>query len=89
MFIHLGGDIVIPSKDIIAIMDLESSSFSNNTREFLQTAEDEGFIKKISDSNLKSFVLSEKDNKSIIYLSPISSVTLQKRLGFIDEVSLK
>lgn len=89
MFIHLGGDVVVPLKDIIAIMDIESSSISQNTKEFLQTAEDEGFIKKISNDNPKSFILSEKDNKTIIYLSPISSVTLQKRSGFIDNISLK
>lgn len=89
MFIHLGGDVVVPLKDIIAIMDIESSSISQNTKEFLQTAEDEGFIKRISNDNPKSFILSEKDNKTIIYLSPISSVTLQKRSGFIDNISLK
>lgn len=89
MFIHLGGDVVVPLNDIIAIMDIESSSISHNTKEFLQTAEDEGFIKKITNDNPKSFILSEKDNKTIIYLSPISSVTLQKRSGFIDNISLK
>lgn len=89
MFIHLGGDVVIPSKDIIAIIDLESGNFSNNTKEFIQIAEDEGFIEEISNEVSKSFILSEKDNKTKIYLSPISSVTLQKRLNFIDEVSLK
>ena len=89
MFIHLGGDVVVPLNDIIAIMDIESSSISHDTREFLQTAEDEGFIKKITNDNPKSFILSEKNNKTIIYLSPISSVTLQKRSGFIDNISLK
>ena len=89
MFIHLGGDVVIPSKDIIAIIDLESGNFSNNTKEFIQIAEDEGFIEEISNEVSKSFILSEKDNKTKIYLSPISSVTLQKRLNFIDKVSLK
>lgn len=89
MFIHLGGDVVVPLKDIIAIMDIESSSISQNTREFLQTADDEGFIKKISKDNPKSFIISERYNKTVIYLSPISSVTLFKRAGFLDEVSLK
>lgn len=89
MFIHLGGDVVVPLKDIIAIMDIESSSISQNTREFLQTADDEGFIQKISKDTPKSFILSERYNKTVIYLSPISSVTLYKRAGFLDEVSLK
>lgn len=89
MFIHLGGDVVISLKDIISIMDIESSSTSNNTKEFLKTAEDEGFIRKISKDEPKSFVLAEKDKKTVIYLSPISSVTLYKRAGFIDDISLR
>jgi hypothetical protein len=89
MFIHLGGDTVISLKDVISIMDIESSNTSNTTKEFLSIAEDEGFIMKISEDRPKSFILTEKDHKTIIYLSPISSVTLYKRAGFIDNISLK
>lgn len=89
MFIHLGGDTVISIKDVISIMDVESSNLSNTTKEFLSIAEDEGFIRKISEDDPKSFILTEKNNKTIIYLSPISSVTLLKRASFIDNISLK
>jgi extracellular matrix regulatory protein B len=89
MFIHLGGDIVISINDVISIMDVESSNLSNTTKEFLSIAEDEGFIRKISEDDPKSFILTEKDNKTIIYLSPISSVTLLKRASFIENISLK
>lgn len=89
MFIHLGGDTVISLKDVISIMDIESSNISSITKEFLNIAEDEGFIKKISEDQPKTFILTEKDHKTIIYLSPISSVTLYKRAGFIDNISIK
>lgn len=89
MFIHLGGDIVISLKDVISIMDIESSNLSNTTKEFLSIAEDEGLIQKISEDEPKSFILTEKNKRTIIYLSPISSVTLYKRAGFIDNISLK
>lgn len=89
MFIHLGADIVIPLKDVISIMDMESTNMSNHTKEFLKTAEDEGFIRKISEDKPKTFILSEENNKTVIYLSPISSVTLFKRASFIDGLSLK
>ena len=89
MFMHLGGDVVISLKDIISIMDIESSSTSGVTKEFLKTAEDEGFIRRITENEEKSFILAEKDKKTIIYLSPISSVTLYKRAGFIEDISLK
>lgn len=89
MFVHLGGDVVVPVKNIIAIMDIELSAISHNTKEFLETADDEDFIVKISEDKPKSFVLSERDNKTVIYLSPISSATLYKRSRFLDDVSLK
>ncbi len=87
MFLHIGGDIVIPVKDVIAIMDIDTTTISKDTREFLKIAEEEGFIKSISDDLPKSFVITEMDKKSIIYLSPISSVTLKKRSQYISEIT--
>ncbi|NLL04612.1 MAG: DUF370 domain-containing protein [Clostridiaceae bacterium] len=87
MFLHIGGDFVVPIKNIIAIMDLESTTLSKDTRDFLSIAEEEGFIESISDDLPKSFIITEIDKKSKIYLSPISSITLQKRSGFVDGIS--
>ncbi len=87
MFLHIGGDVVLPVKNIIAIMDIESTTVSKDTKEFLKIAEEEGFIESISNDLPKSFIITESDKKSKIYLSPISSVTLQKRSGYIDEIS--
>ena len=66
-------------KNIIAIMDIDTTTISKDTKEFLKIAEEEGFIKSISEDLPKSFIITETDKKSKIYLSPISSVTLQKR----------
>jgi len=87
MFLHLGGDIVIPSKNIIAIFDIDSTTISKDTKEFLSVAEEEGFIETISNEIPKSFIVTETDKKSKIYLSPISSVTLQKRTSYIEDIS--
>lgn len=88
MFIHLGGDIVIPLKEVITIMDIKSTNYSNISKEFIKIAEEEDFIRKISEDEAKSFILSERENKTIIYLSPISSTTLQKRASFIHDIGL-
>ena len=75
MFLHLGGDVVVPKKDIIAILDCRTR-ISPATKEFLEIAKDEGFIKKISQSDKdKSYIVSNKE----IYISPISCITLRKR----------
>ncbi len=87
MFLHLGEDVVIPLKNVIAIIDIESSTISTDTRKFLAIAEEEGFVESISLNIPKSFIIAEIDEKSKLYLSPISSVTLQKRAGFINRIS--
>ena len=84
MFIHLGEDIAVPLKDVVSIMNIRTSGFSKKTKEFLKIAEDEGFLVKISDKKPKSFIFTIKENQTIIYLSPISSVTLNKRANFLD-----
>ncbi|WHH57244.1 extracellular matrix/biofilm biosynthesis regulator RemA family protein [Petroclostridium sp. X23] len=87
MFLHLGGDVVVRLKNVIAIMDLETTTISKISKEFLTIAEEEGFIENISDDLPKSFIITEVDKKSKIYLSPISSVTLFKRAGYIDDIA--
>lgn len=84
MFIHIGEDVVIPMKDVIAIVDIESANLSNDTKQFLKIAEEEGFVRRVTEEEPKSFILAEINKKSIIYYSPISSLTLCKRGGFID-----
>jgi len=87
MFLHIGGDVVIPVKNIIAILDIDNTTISKDTKEFLKVAEEEGFINSISEDLPKTFIITEADKKSIIYLSPISSVTLKKRANFIENIS--
>ena len=87
MYLHLGQDVVVLLKNVIAIFDLENTSISKITKEFLTTAEEEGFIENISEDLPKSFVVCEVDGNSKIYISPISSVTLYKRAGYVDTLS--
>lgn len=87
MFLHIGGDVVIPMKNVIAIFDIETTTLSKDTKDFLKIAEEEGFVKSISNDLPKTYIITEKDKKSRIYISPISSVTLQKRAGYIDGIS--
>lgn len=76
MFLHLGGDVIVPEKDIIAILDYNVQKQSEVNSEFLQISEAEGFISLICEKEKgKSFIIT--DNK--IYISPISRNTLQKR----------
>lgn len=75
MFLHLGGDVVVLKKDVIAILDVRTAQAAV-TKEFIEIAGDEGFIKNIYEKDReKSFVVTTRD----IYMSPISCSTLKKR----------
>lgn len=87
MFLHIGGDIVVPLNDVIAIFDIDTTTISKDTKDFLKISEEEGFIHAVNSDLPKTFIITENDKKSRIYLSPISSVTLQKRAGYINNIS--
>ncbi len=80
MFLHIGGEYVVYEDDIIAIIDMEKSTISQDTRNFLKISDEEGFIINVAiDEMPKTFVIVQEKNKSKVYLSPISTNTLQKR----------
>lgn len=82
MFIHIGNNMVIPSGEIIGLFDLEVTTTTKETREFLKISEEEGFVTSVSAEDLpKSFIVTEKNGQSAIYLSPISAATLKKRIN--------
>lgn len=87
MFLHIGGNIVVPLKDLIGIIDYDSSISSEINQEFINIYREEGFLKNKITEDVKSLVLVEENNKFSIYCSPISSVTLYKRAADPYEIS--
>lgn len=80
MFLHIGSEEIVYIKDIIAIMDIEKTTVSPITREFLKVCEEEGFIKAIDEEEIpKSFIIAYKGGIQIVYLSPLSAATLYRR----------
>jgi len=76
MFIHIGGDVIIPKSELIAIINLNTTESSQITKEFLQLAKGDGIIKETKrEGNFKSCIITDKG----IYLSTISAGTLTKR----------
>ncbi|NLO81996.1 MAG: DUF370 domain-containing protein [Clostridiales bacterium] len=88
MVLHLGGDTVVSMKNIIAILDIKTAYSSRINREFMAMAEEEGFVRKVSEDEPKTVILAEINKMSVIYLSPISSTTLLKRSTFIEGVAM-
>lgn len=85
MFLHIGADVEIPLKNIIAICDMDSSTLSKGTREFLKVSEEEGFVTYIGHDIPKTFIVTENNGNSTVYLTSISSVTLSKRANYLRD----
>lgn len=80
MYLHLGEDTVIEVKDIIGIFDLENTSASKDTKEFLRNKFNNMNIVTVSYDMPKSYIVSKNDYYGLtVYISPISVATLRKR----------
>ncbi|NLX93788.1 MAG: DUF370 domain-containing protein [Clostridiales bacterium] len=88
MYLHLGQDTVVAFDEIIGIFDLDTSTVSKTTRDYLKRAEQSGLVVNVSMELPKSFtVCKDAQNKTTVYISQISSATLLKRTGFIQGLS--
>ena len=87
MYLHLGQDVVIRTKDLLAIFDIENTSISKKTRDFLADAQKKGQIVTVTAELPKSVVLCEEKGKTtVVYLSQISPSTLRKRMDSLQGI---
>ena len=88
MYLHLGQDIVVPSRNIIGVFDIENTSISKITKDFLASQEKLHQVINVCNDLPKSFIVCEENGKSIIYISQISCATLKKRSNFIEDMGV-
>ena len=79
MYLDIGKNMAVRDKSIVGIFDLDNTSTSARTREFLNHAEQEGQVVPC-DELPKSFVLTAEYGFHQIHLTEYSSATLEKRL---------
>ncbi len=80
MYLHLGQNEIVPDRRVIGIFDLDTCTYEKRSREYLTAAEQEGVVLDISGDLPKSFVICDHPyHRQIVYLSQLSSATLQRR----------
>ena len=82
MYLHLGEETVVRMKDIIGIFDIENTSISKHTKDFLARSEKGGKVVTVSYEMPKSFVVCQDEDEEKVYISQISAATLKKRMKF-------
>ena len=83
MYLHLGNDVLVKTEEVIGIFDLDTTTVSKKTRNYLNKAEKKKEVITVSYDLPKSFVICSKEKKNQrVYLSQLSTATLQKRSGY-------
>ncbi len=82
MYVHIGEDIIIESKDIVYICDIDKNTISKRAKNFLLESENEGTTFFVSYEELpRTMILTiDEEGDEMVYISPLSFPILMKRL---------
>ena len=79
-YLHIGKNVMVSRRRIIGVFDLDITSQSKRTREFLEKAEQEGVVVPVTEDIPKSFLVCDHPyHRQIVYISQLNTQTLQKR----------
>lgn len=81
MYVSIGSDFSVRARSILGIFDLDNTSISRHTRNFLAEAERQGEIIDVSGKLPKSYVITEEFGLRRIYLTQYNAAVLEKRIG--------
>ncbi len=79
IYLHLGQDTVVKTSNVLGIFDMDTSTVSKPTRDFLNLSEKNGNVINVSYELPKSFIVCNENGSLKVYISQISPMTLQKR----------
>jgi hypothetical protein len=82
LYLHLGKEVSINTRDLIGVFDLDSTTVSKDTRDFLARCESGDIVTNVSSDLPKSFVLCRYNGEIQVFISAISSTTLKKRASY-------
>ncbi len=80
MYLSIGNDMAVRERSIIGIFDLDNTTTSRRTREFLEQSEKQGQVVPCDDLP-KSFLLTDEYQLPKVYLTPLNIQTLTARLN--------
>lgn len=95
MYLHVGQDEVVRQQDIVGIFDMDNTTISRSTREYLTKAEKSGRVDYATEELPRSFVVCSRIRRQTdtsaprdkVYISKLSPNTLYKRTRRMKELS--
>jgi len=88
MFLHIGGDTVLFSRDILAVFDHEAVKRSRTTRDFIHEFRKRNQLIGWTKDTVSYIFVCGDSHEEKMYCSPISCTTLAKRMGFIENIGI-
>lgn len=87
MYLHLGNNVIIKKEGVIGIYDIDKTTVSKRTRDFLTHFEKTGRLTYITNELPKSFIVYDDGSGLRVFISQISTTTLLKRSDFLSKNS--
>ena len=81
MYLNLGQDVVVPSRAIVSVIDMDTATWSKHTRTFIAELEKKHCVVPVFDDLPKSGVLCVERGEVRLYISQLSTATLLRRSG--------
>ncbi|MCI8526616.1 MAG: DUF370 domain-containing protein [Oscillospiraceae bacterium] len=79
MYLSIGSDMAVRGDAIVGIFDLDNTTCSRHTRNFLRRAEENGQVVSATDELPKAFVLTREFTMDRVYLTQFSAATIERR----------
>ena len=87
MIIHIGGNISLLEKDIVAILDIDTVLESKDNSELIENLIKDNRLVNYTNDNVKTYIITSENNRRRngnnqykLYASNISSTSLIKRI---------
>lgn len=81
MYLHIGNNYSVDMRDIIGIFDIENTTVEKCTKILLDRAEKEHRCVYTTYDMPKSFIITVKKGREMVYISQLSASTLKKRIA--------
>ncbi len=89
MYLAIGEAFSVRTQGIIGIFDLDNTTYSRHTRDFLTKAEKQGAVVTATEDIPRSFLLTHEFSMNRVYLTQFQSATLEKRIKAGEKSSRK
>jgi hypothetical protein len=85
MYLHLGQESIVRTRDILGIFDLDTASLSRHTRDYLAAAEKAGRVVTVTGELPKSFIVTTGESPAV-YISNLRGHA-EKAQRVVDGIS--